>query len=342
VGLSGGLVDDCAHMNSPTQTLSLNATLDLPGLGAGVALNFEGDAPPKWVQLVPAGERVTGNDGRAFINRDPLTLVAAFAARGLDLPVDINHAEFLRAPKGEEAPAAGWIKELELREGAIWGRVEWTPSGAAALNAKSYRYISPALIHDKAGVILSIGGAGLVNRPNFAMPALNSERSSMKNLLAKLGLAETATENDAIAAVDALQTSLNAAKTGQVSLALYVPRADYDLALNRATTAEGTLETHLSAARAAKVSTLIDGALKAGKIAPATKEFYLGLCKTDDGVQQFETFLAAQPSVFTPVVDPAQQQQGGAVALNAEQTAVAKAMGLDPQKFAEHLAAQAS
>jgi phage I-like protein len=329
-------------MNSPTQILSLAlyGALDLPGLGAGVALNFEGDAPPEWVQLVPAGEKVTGNDGRAFINRDPQAVVAAFSARGLDLPVDINHAEFLRAPKGEEAPAAGWIKQLELREGAIWGRVEWTPSGAAALNAKSYRYISPALIHDKAGTILSIAGAGLVNRPNFAMPALNSERSSMKNLLAKLGLAETATENEAIAAVDTLQTSLNAAKNGQVSLAHYVPRADYDLALNRATTAETALETHLSAARAAKVSALIDGALKAGKIAPATKDFYVGLCKNDDGVKQVETFLAAQPSVFTPVVDLTQQPQGGAVSLNSDQRAAAKAMKIDPKKFAEFVTAE--
>ncbi|QGM46730.1 phage protease [Methylocystis heyeri] len=327
-------------MNSPTQTLSLNAALDLPGLGAGVALNFEGDAPPEWVQLVPAGEKVVGNDSRVFLNRDPQGVVDVFKARGLDLPIDINHAEFHRAPRGEEAPAAGWIKELELRAGAIWGRVEWTPSGAAALNAKSYRYISPALITDKAGAVLSIAGAGLVNRPNFVMPALNSHGASMKNLLAKLGLAETATENDAIAAVETLQTSLNAAKAGQVSLALYVPRADYDVALNRAKAAETALETHRSNERAAKVASLVDGALKAGKITPATKDFYVRLCSNDEGVKQFEGFLAAAPSFFTSVVDLAQQQDANKVALNADQLAAAKVMGIDPKKFAEHLAAQ--
>ena len=45
-----------------------------------------------------------------------------------------------------------------------------------------------------------------------------------KELCAALGLAESATENEAIAAVAALKTQLNSAKT--VDLTAYAPRAD--------------------------------------------------------------------------------------------------------------------
>jgi phage I-like protein len=158
-------------------------------LGAGqvVALNARG-AAPDWVMLTPKGPRIVGNDGRVFILDNPSAVVDAFAKSGLKLPIDINHAQFHKAPKGEASTAVGWIEQLEARDGAIWGRVEWNSCGAGALKDRDYRYISPALKLDAAGRVVGIAHAGLVNEPNFAMPALNarSEASEQSALLREI------------------------------------------------------------------------------------------------------------------------------------------------------------
>ena len=144
-------------------------------LGAGqiVALNARG-AAPEWVMLTPKGPRIVGNDGRVFTLDNPGAVVDAFAKSGLKLPIDINHAQFHKASKGEASPAVGWIEQLDARDGAIWGRVEWNSRGESALKDRDYRYISPALTLDAAGRVVGIAHAGLVNEPNFTMPALNA------------------------------------------------------------------------------------------------------------------------------------------------------------------------
>lgn len=337
-------------MNRPDASqIALNgaASENAPAIGEALALalNAEG-APCEWLMLVPAGNPVRGSDGRIFKNPDPKVVVEAFAHDGRAAPIDINHAQFLRAPIGEESPAAGWIEELQLREGAIWGRVEWTTIGLNALRDKTYRYISPALVTPR-DTIVGLAGAGLVNRPNFNMPALNAaeETSMNKELLKKLGLAENATENDVLAAIDRLQTQLNAAQSATPSLAHYVPRADYDLALNARKDAEGKLAAHLKTTRDAEVAALIDGAVKAGKISPATKATYVALCATEEGVAEFKKFLDVQPSVFKTSGLENKPADGGAsngdaIALNAEQKSTAVMLGLDEKAFADFVAAQ--
>jgi phage I-like protein len=327
-------------MNSASATpfFALCAAAALPGFGQAVALNFEG-AAPEWIELIPKGPALTGHDGRKFTLSDPAKVVAAYDARGLKLPIDINHAQFLKAPKGEEAPAAGWIEGLEVRDGAVYGRVEWTTAGASALARKKYRYISPALQHSSAGEVLALHGAGLVNSPNFTMPALNAaiQESQMKNVLAKLGLPETASENDAVAKIAELLTSLNAR---QPDLASFVPRADYELALNARKTAEEALAARNKADHDAEVARLIEDAVKGGKIAPASKAFYLSTCASAEGVAAFRQFVADAPTLFKEAVQPGQDGGAHGVALNAEQLATAEAMGFDEKAFAEFLASQ--
>ena len=260
------------------------------------------------------------------------------------MPVDINHAEFLKAPNGDGSPAAGWIERLDVRDGAIWGRVAWTPSGAEALNARAYRYLSPVLRHDKDGRVLGLAGAGLVNRPNLSMAALNAEQGVvMKNLFAKLGLPETASENDAIAAVDKLNASLHAAQTP--SLALFVPRADFDRVNGELVALNARIEKEKKAGRDQEVTAFLEAAVKDGKVAPGAKDHYLALCATDDGFTQVKQLVAASASFFKPAnLDPAAAAGagGGAVALNAEQKDAALKLGIDEKKYAEFIAAQAA
>ncbi len=318
--------------------VALNAQGDAPALGAGIALALNAlGAAPEWTMLVPAGPRVVGNDGRVFKLSDPQTIVDAFQKGALSLPVDVNHAEFYKATQGDPSPASGWIEQLEVREGAIWGRVAWTQGGEAAINSRAYRYLSPALLTDKDGNVLGLAGAGLVNRPNFNMPALNAadDGALMKSLLKTLGLPETASESDAIAAVEALKsTQLNAVRTAPPSLELFVPRADYDLVRTQLNTANTALAAHVDGARKAKVDAFIEGAVKEGKIAPASRDHYLALCATNDGFAQVRGIVEATPSFFKRSgLDDAAAAGSGEVALNARERELIAQGGVTEEQF---------
>jgi phage I-like protein len=250
-----------------------------------VAFNFELPAgpAPEWLELIPAGQSVVGRDGRKWLNDRPQEVLAAFNADARDLVIDTEHATQLKAPKGEPAPAAGWVKALEARNaGAIWGRVEWTPAGALAVANREYRYISPVFTYEEhSGRIAQLVSIGLTNRPNLRLTALNQigrsrpqEEEMLKKLLLALGLAENATEEQALNAIGTLRTdlatALNRAKTPD--LQLFVPRADYDQVQTRAINAEKALADRAQAEQEAEIARVIDAALKAGKITPATKE----------------------------------------------------------------------
>lgn len=286
-------------------------------LGAGqmVALNARADAP-EWVMLVPKGPRIVGNDGRVFTLDNPGGVVDAFAKSGLKLPIDINHAQYHKASKGEASPAVGWIEQLEARDGAIWGRVEWNSRGESALKGRDYRYISPGLRVDGDGRVLGIIHAGLVNQPNFAMAALNAEGTSMKNLFAKLGLPETATENDCIAVFDKLEASLNAARTA--SPEDFVRREDYEAANGAVIALNAQIVADKKAARDKEVVAFIDQGVKDGKITPGSKDQYLALCASDEGFAAAKGLVDATPSFFArqKVDETALKSEGDRLALD--------------------------
>ncbi|WP_254591864.1 phage protease [Candidatus Williamhamiltonella defendens] len=56
-----------------------------------------------WLELIPVGEQITGRDGRSWVNDPPQGMVDAFQANHADLPIDIEHATELKAPKGDPA-----------------------------------------------------------------------------------------------------------------------------------------------------------------------------------------------------------------------------------------------
>ena len=310
------------------------------GAGLALALNAQGQAP-EWVQLLPRGPKVQGRDGRAWT----LDAQAVAAATQLPFALDYEHAQDLKAVNGEEAPAAGWVEQIDLRDGETWARVEWTPRAATAIASREYRFISPAFHYSPIdGAISRLTGAGLVNRPNFSMTALNREEPSMlKAICAALGLAETATEPEIVTEiVTAIARLKESTALNSETLARYVPRADYDLALNRAVTAETQIAAQTKASHEGKVAAAIETAVKAGKVAPASKDFYVATCATAEGLANFEKFIALAPTAFGAAdltkVDP--NPGTSKTALNAEQASVARALGIPDDKFAEHLAKQ--
>ncbi len=118
----------------------------LPFVDAGKGA---GDGAPEWVMLARVGvwhghptvgtQRITRDHLRAALEY----FSRHYAAHGKDLVVDYDHASV--AVPVVNAPAAGWIRELELREDdtQLWGRVQWTTEAAGAIAARRYRYVSP-------------------------------------------------------------------------------------------------------------------------------------------------------------------------------------------------------
>jgi phage I-like protein len=100
-------------------------------------------AAPEWIQILPLGT-VELHDGREpfQVDRESLERVLqAHRKKQLDLVVDYEHQSL----SGERAPAAGWIKELAVREDGLWARVEWTAAARQYLEQREYRYFSPVL-----------------------------------------------------------------------------------------------------------------------------------------------------------------------------------------------------
>ena len=326
---------------------------DEPGIGKAVALalcgeqqsqcmalNFEivaAPEAPEWIQLLPAGQIITGRDGRTWINDRPDIILAAFAAGGKDLPIDWEHSTQLKAPNGEQSPAAAWIKEMELREGSLWGRVEWTEKGAATVISREYRYISPVFHFEiETNRIFRIVSCGLTNQPNLHLDALNHEKEStmLKRLLVALGLPETTTEDMAINHVITLKsdhaTALNHAQNPPLDK--FVPIDQYKTALNRATTVETELASIKTAGIETAINTEIDAALAAGKITPATKEYYVAQCRQEGGLDRFKDFVKVAPAVAGDSGLDGKQVQTG-TALNAEELKFIDSMGLTVEEY---------
>ena len=157
-------------------------------------------------------------------------------------------------------------------------------------------------------------------------------------VLQALGLNPGASAADAVVAITKLrtdaQTALNRAANPDPTQ--FVPRADYDLATNRVT----TLEAQVKAQREAEIIAAVDAAVEAGKIAPASRDYHLAVCRADGGLEKFASFIAAAPVIApkggTQTAKPAQDDG----ALSAEELAVCRQMGMSPTDFAAAKAAQ--
>jgi phage I-like protein len=318
-----------------------------------LSFNFENGALPASIELIPAGAVIQGRDGRKWKNSNPQKVALASVARLPRLVIDENHASDLAAPKGGSSPAMGWMTKLRAGEGgSIWADVEWTKRGAEAALNKEYSFISPVFLHDDQNEITVVLRAGLTNVPNLQLPALNSEEpgknnteaSMNKELLAALGLSETATEAEAIAAAQALQGKavLNAANPGggtkvaAVDLAAYAPRADLNAMEARALAVEKQLAELNTAQVKREAETAVGEAIKNRKIAPASRAEYLALCSSKEGLETFKKIAAVTPAIIgegtqAPEGTPPVAESGAA--LNAEETATYKAMGYTEEEI---------
>jgi phage I-like protein len=294
--------------------------------------NMAGTAP-QWIELLPAGE-FTGRDGRGpYRLSDPVAVVAATRALRMDagIPIDYDHATDFAAPEGRPAPAAGWIRKLAVRDGAIWGQVEWTDHGAAAVATHEYRYISPVFEFSKNGEVTRLLRAALTNNPNLYLGAISASRTSrpsycddirrnlcsvdtndrgvlqMDELMAQLreilGLDAEAGLSQAVEQIRAIvreRTTLNNSGVSSSGAGTLVDdgASQADPARFVPITDFQSALTELNSLRAARAREraehTVNEAIRSGRLTPAQREWAIAYCQADE--HGFKGFIARQPS----------------------------------------------
>ena len=311
-----------------------------------LCLNAESGRIPETIQLLPAGGYVAGRDGRRWSKSNAELIVQKSNEYLPEHIIDENHATDLRAPKGEASPAMGWFSAITAKEdGSIWAAVSWTARGKAALENQEYRYISPVFTVSANGEIECILRAGLTNTPNIDLPILNStqtapadnpakEKGMNKEICAALGLREDATENDVLTAIAALKTQLNSAKP--VDLTAYAPRADLVQMEERAVNAETQLAELNAAQLKEKAVIAVEKAVSERKIAPASKDAYLAMCASEEGLANFAKIMESTPAIIPAGVSAAAGTPPASethTELNAEELDMCKAMGYTKEEW---------
>lgn len=318
-------------------------------------------APPAEFRLLPYGRfRAADGSGRPedvpegwFLDQALAARVAAeFNTRSDSRVIDYEHQTLHAEENGRPAPAAGWIGRLEARADGLYAvGVEWTANAAAMIAAREYRYISPVIVSERAtGRVMRVVHAALTNyagldgltdlsplAAKFSLVVQPEEEVPMKALLAALGLPETATETEALAALSALKT----AHTGELAAlrgAAPDPARYVEVATLTAVRGElASATTELAALKAEKAQAEIDkviaDGLAAGKLTPATEPHARKLA---GDLAALRGFIEAQPVI----VKPGETQSGGKGTEGKSHqhtdadVAVMKALGLTADQFA--------
>lgn len=182
--------------------------------------DVEVSGAPEIISVLPLGH-VKSSKGEFDVDAESFeAMKQQIAQRGVDLVVDYEHQTL----KGVQAPAAGWVKELILRDGSIDARVEWTTTAAKYLEDKEYRYLSPVITVRKSdSKATGLHSLALTNTPAIEgmTPIVNSlnyddeeggqiNMDIIKKLAQLLGLGDDATEDQVF---EALGKTLDEAKS---------------------------------------------------------------------------------------------------------------------------------
>jgi len=202
-------------------------------------LNRDGSLPAdNWYHLVPLGEyplREKNTAGKVT------TRIQVLDARALDALVNSFHPKLLIDQEHwsydleRSSEAYGWVTEVQKRDDGLWGKVEWTDLGEAAVKNKRYRYLSPVWLPRDTESLgkdrlrpLRLDSAGLTNTPNLrGMVPLsnrsspdgptspdrpNNKKGNMNSVATKLGLSAEASEEAILAAVTGIITERDGIK----------------------------------------------------------------------------------------------------------------------------------
>lgn len=364
------------HTSHPLAVLATEADSNIGTVALSLAFDADGDG---WCQLLPAGHfsAVDGRPhdvpgGRWFIDAAIAQRLIALANHAVnDLVIDYEHQTLRADQNGQQAPAAGWFKQMEWRDSGLWIKPQWTTRALEYIQNDEYRYLSAVFPYDKhTGEPLSLHSAALVNRPGIdgmqALEALRAQLNSastnpqetpamnetLRKLLAQLGIelgegAELTNEQGqaALSAVttltqkaatsDALATQVAALKAGAdvgtPDPAKYVP-------IEVVTDLQAQLAVLSAESQTGELDQLIKGAKEDGRLLTSMEPWARELGQKD--VAALKGFLdKAQPLAALKGLqtDKANSQNNndnnGVAVLSAEEKSVCLATGISEADF---------
>ena len=322
---------------------------------------------PEVISVLPLGH-VKSAKGEFDVDGESFSAMKAqIAQRGVDLVIDYEHQTLT----GEQAPAAGWVKELFLDDGQIKARVEWTDRAKAYLENREYRYLSPVITVRKAdNKAMGLHSIALTNTPaienmeaivnslNFEEGGQNTMNEFMKKLAALLGLGEDATEEQVAEALKACVEENKSLKEGKqpgdeatvankavcelLGLKAGAPTEDVTakiMELKGGTSDGVNVLAELKALKQQNAQRDADEAvtlaLKAGKITPAQKDWARSYALADP--KGFGAFVEKAPQV----VPMGEVDLGSSVALKSDKpdeatTLVCKQLGVSQEDLEKY------
>ena len=307
-------------------------TLTSSGVTSQISLQDGG--VPNRIPLHPFGE-FFGN-GRRFVF-DEASLAAVreqLRQNGRPWVLDWHHATLdVEAGKRDKAPAAGFIQDVVVEEGYVYGLVEWTPEGAADVLKGAFAFISPVLLHTEDGHVVGYHSHALTNRPGTQWQRRIGMEEKMDWLRQMVGLPSDAGEEQVRAALETLQAKAQLGDLLVQALGLsdctvtpelrarVIRLAANEQVLDEVSRLREQLEQEARQREQQRIQALVEAALEDGRILPNQRELFLRLAQSDFEATRM-ALEALPPRVPTelPRLQPAQS--------------IPRARGDEPQKRA--------
>ena len=258
------------------------------------------------IKILPLGE-VKTTKGNFYVDEESVKVMKEyFKKRGLDIVVDYEHQSL----SDKKALAGGWIKDFYIKDNCVVAKVEFTDIAKQEIENKQYKYLSPTLFL-KNGKPIRLHSVALTNTPAIdnMYPLFLSEdlkielegddiKMDIKKILEFLGLNENATEEDVLKKIKELkanetveedlnnemQLSSNKEIIGILGLKEDATEEEIKtglLNLKNNTVSKAEFLALKEEMAKKEVNTILDEALKVGKIVPAQRESFMKLALSD-------------------------------------------------------------
>lgn len=349
--------------------------------------------PANHFLIFPEGDAVKAKDGRPFdapawiMKKDNgMALAASLNQSAKDLVIDYEHQTILSKENGQPAPAAGWLKAGSFLYvdgvGLCSNNYEFTAKAKDYIDNGEYRFKSPVVLYNKAGVVLGLHSVAITNDPalsildelkpalltaTITIPETQQQENSMNPLLAlilaSLGLPETTTEADAIAALNQQFVTIKDKATAKglmlddgkilASLTTEIDKVDEKFATAQAqepdpskyvpievVTALNEEIAKLQGNQKDPAEELVAEALSNGQLLPAQQSWAMLYAQKD--LQGFKDYLSRQPKIAALTQSQTAGKQVSTatttVALTADVKLVAAQLGVDAKDLASSMA----
>lgn len=308
---------------------------------------------PEWYLVFQDGWGEVEGDGKYLVDAKAWDLVRTWIERrGNEIVFDYEHQTL----KGVKAPAAGWCKDWRYTPGVgIEAKIAWTEEAAAYLAKHEYRFFSPVFyVRGGDKRLAGVHSVALTNTPktNNLKPLLaklgeqheQEDKIMLKKLLAKLGLGEDATEEQALDAIDALNGKEKEVMPAEVVAALDLKETDgvsvVVASINALKQAPKVMVSKADfdalEAKIAKrdADDAVAAAMTAGKITPDQKDWATDYAARD--LAGFQIFVAKAPVVIPTGKLPAGGQGQQDQARDQLTLQVAKMLGVDDEDMKKY------